>query len=67
MKDNQAGIVAGIVGGVYKYLMQIHVDAGFGEKLTQAIIIALASGAAGYIGKRVIEKVIASVKKRMNK
>lgn len=52
-ENTRIGILAGMIGGMYKYIMlQIQVE-GFGESAMKAALTALFCGLAGVAGKEI--------------
>lgn len=52
-QNTKIGLLAGMIGGMYKYiLMQVQTQ-GFGESLLKAAFTALICGIAGVAGKEV--------------
>lgn len=60
-------MLAGSVGGIVHYFLQINADLTFSEKLLESILTALVCGAAGYMGKETTIYIKTKISKRKKK
>lgn len=51
--DSKLGFFAGIVGGIYQYYMNIHLDIDFWSKLLESAVTAGICGFVGVAGKEI--------------
>lgn len=49
--DNRVGIIAGMIAGVWQYLLNIHLPVDFLSKLLESVVTAGLAGFAGMMGK----------------
>ncbi|HUR65474.1 MAG TPA: hypothetical protein VMZ03_03920 [Chitinophagaceae bacterium] len=65
--NNKIGFISGLIGGVFKFLMNIDLPVGFFSKLLEAGITACVCGFLGVAGKEVFNLIKKYVLKRRKK